>query len=76
MSKAVMRFMREGTELWASFTSPKRLNTEFPSCAGDELEDLPPISILVKIESLECLPPAIFETRKFRNLVLSYPAED
>jgi len=49
--------MREGMELWTSFTSPKRLKTKFLSCAGDELEDLPPILILVKTKVLGYLPP-------------------
>jgi len=57
ISKAKMRFMHEGIELWTSFTSPRRLNTDFPSCLGDELEDFPPVLILVKTEGLECLAP-------------------
>jgi len=56
-SKVEIRFMHKGMELWTSFTSPNRLNTEFSSCAGDELENLSPILILVKMKGLGDLPP-------------------
>jgi len=52
-----MCFMCEGTELWTSLTSPRWLNTELPSSAWDELENLPPVLILVKTEGLGDLPP-------------------
>jgi len=63
-----MWFMREGTELSTSFASPRQLeDLESASCAGDEYEDLAPILILVKTESLGLWAIyllAIFETRK------------
>jgi len=59
-----MRFMRERTELWTSFTSPGWLNMEFPSCAGNELEDLPSVLILVKIKGLGYLPSFTLEAHK------------
>ena len=40
MSKVEKCFMREGMELWTSFTSPRQLNNELLSYAGDELDDL------------------------------------
>jgi len=71
MFNVKMCFMREGMELWTSFTSPKRLNTEFLSCAGDELENLPPIRILVKTKGLNCLSSQ--SPRHLENLgVLSF----
>ena len=57
MSKVDMHFMCEETKLWTLFTSPRQLNTEFSSYASDELEDLPPILIMVKTEGLGYLPP-------------------
>jgi len=48
--------MREGIELWTSFVSPSQLNTMFLSREDDELDDLPPVLILVKTKSLGCLP--------------------
>jgi len=56
-TKVEMCFMREEMELWTSFTSPRWLNTEFLSCAGDELEDSAPIFILMKTKGLGCLSP-------------------
>jgi len=52
-----MRFTCEGAKLWTSFTSPRQPKIDFTSYAGDELEDLSPILILVKMEGLGCLPP-------------------
>ena len=57
MSKAEICFMLEGTELWTSFTSPRRLNTEFLSYAGNEVEDFPPVLVLVKTKGLGSVPP-------------------
>ena len=73
-SKMEMGFMCEGMGLWISFTSHRRLNTEFSSCAGDELNELPPILVMVKIVSSGCLPS--FSLRKLRSLILSHPGED
>ena len=56
-SKVETPFMHEGTKLWTSFTSPRRLNTEFLSFARDELENLSPVLILVKTEGFGDLPP-------------------
>jgi len=56
-SKMEMHFMRKGTKLCTSFTSPRLLNTKFPSCGGDEPKDLPLMLILVKIKSLGYLSP-------------------
>jgi len=64
-----MHFVHERMGLWPSLTSPLWLNTEFPSRAGDELEDLPPVLLLVKIENLGCLPP--FNPRNTEGLGVS-----
>jgi len=70
-STVEMHFMGEAKKLWTSFTSPKQLTTDFLSCAGDELDDLPPVLILVKTEGLGCL--SLFSLQNTENLgVLSF----
>jgi len=72
MSKVEMHFMGEGMRLWTSFTSPKWLNTEFPACTGDKLNDFSLILILVKTEGLDYLPP--FSLQNTEDLgILSFP---
>ena len=58
--------------------SPRKLNIEFPSCAGDKLEDLPPVLTLVKIEGLNYLPPfSLWNTEGLGvPLVLFHHTED
>ena len=56
-SKVNMHFIRKEMELETSFTLPRLLNTEFQSRSGNELDDFPPILILVKTKGLDCLLP-------------------
>ena len=61
-SNVEMRYMHEKMKLCTSFTLPRRLNTKFLSCVGNELDALPHVLILVKIEGLGCFVPAVYET--------------
>jgi len=64
-----MRFIHEGTKLWTLFTTPRKLNTKFPSCPSDEFEDLPSVLILVKTKGLGCLPPfSLWDIEGLRGL--------
>ena len=53
--KVDMHFMRKEMELQTFFTLPRLLNTEFLSYLGNELDDFPPILILVKTKGLDYL---------------------
>jgi len=64
--------MREGIELWTSFVSPSQLNTMFLSREDDELDDLPPVLILVKTKSLGCLPSLSLQNMEDLR-ILYYP---
>jgi len=66
--------MRERMELWASFTLPRQVNIEFPSCAEDEPENLPPALILMKMEGFTSLQS--LKHRRLRSLIPSHPLED
>jgi len=54
MFKIETRFMSEGTKLRTLFTSLSQLKTEFSSYAGDQLENLPFVLILVKTKGFGC----------------------
>ena len=76
ISNVETQFMHEGMELWTLFTSPKWLNTEFPSYVGrawgfapcfDSGEDGGPW-LFVYFQSMKYRRP--------KSLVLSHPAEE
>ena len=55
MSKVEMHFICKAMKLRTSFASLRWLDTESLSHAGNKLDDLPSILILVKTKGLSCL---------------------